>query len=361
MAPITSNFLSESPLSPKAREALGNATDQGWADPRKLAHSAARARILHEGAMDSLADNLRLRADEIEILGEPSLGHFYSIAGLLGAKEALVHSKIDRKEVMAVARDHQGSFALGVAASGRIDPASLKVYNERTGVFALQIGNGETGVIQDVEALIANAGVLRVAADFSSTGTRVPLPSRWDTAFFDARSWQGPQGVAVLAIHTGAKWKNPLPHLGKARTPQSASLPLTIAAAVALEEWQENQKTENARLRTLTTSLRKTVSSSIKECDIAGNLDDSLPHLTSFSFLYVEGEELLRRLDVAGFAVDSGSACTAEDLAPSHVLAEMGVLTHGNIRITLHRDSTASQVTKLAEAIKVAVTDLRSP
>ena len=343
-----------------AREALGDAIEQGWADPRKLAHLAARARILHDQAMASLAENLRLRADEIEILGEPSLGHFYSIAGLLGPKEALVHSKVDRKEVIAVARDHQGSFALGVTPSGRIDPACLKVYNERPGVLALQVANGETGVIQDVEALIANAGVLRIAADFSSAGTGLPLPSRWDSAFFDARTWQGPQGVGVLAIHTGARWKNPLPHLGKSRSPQSASLPLTIAAAAALEEWLESQKAENVRLRTLSRELRERISSSIKQCEIAGNLDDSLPHITSLSFLYVEGEELLRRLDTAGFAVDSGSACTAEDLQPSHVLAEMGVLTHGNIRITLHRDSTASQVADLAKAIEAAVTDLRS-
>jgi cysteine desulfurase len=358
---ITGNFLSEAPLSPKAREALGDAIEQGWADPGKLAHSAARARILHEGAMASLAENLRLRADEIEILGEPSLGHFYAIAGLLGPKEALVYSKVDRKEVISVAREHQGSFALSVAASGQIDPGSLKVYNKRTGVLALQVANGETGVIQEVEALIADAGVLRIAADFSSAGTRVPLPSRWDTAFFDARTWQGPQGVGVLAIHTGARWKNPLPHLGNARTPQSASLPLTITAAVALEEWLEGQKVENARLRILSRELRENISSSIEHCEIAGSLDDSLPHITSFSFLYVEGEELLRRLDAAGFAVDSGSACTAEDLKPSHVLAEMGVLTHGNIRITLHRDCTPAQVTQLAQAIEAAVIDLRSP
>jgi cysteine desulfurase len=228
-------------------------------------------------------------------------------------------------------------------------------------VLALQVANGETGVIQEVEALIADAGVLRIAADFSSAGTRVPLPSRWDTAFFDARTWQGPQGVGVLAIHTGARWKNPLPHLGNARTPQSASLPLTITAAVALEEWLEGQKVENARLRILSRELRENISSSIEHCEIAGSLDDSLPHITSFSFLYVEGEELLRRLDAAGFAVDSGSACTAEDLKPSHVLAEMGVLTHGNIRITLHRDCTPAQVTQLAQAIEAAVIDLRSP
>ena len=360
MAHITTNFLAESPLAPKARQALGEAFDQGWGDPRKLAHSAAKARVLKDGALASLGHHLGLRPDEIEILGEPALGHFYSIAGLLGPQDLLAYSKVDRKEVIALARSRQKVAELCVQASGRIAPTSLQAHAKSEGVLALQIANGETGVVQDVEALIANAGLMRIAADFTSAGTRVPLPSRWHSAFFEARSWQGPQGVGILAINSQVSWKNPLPHLGSTRTPQSASLPLTIAAAVALEEWQENEEGEVQRLRILSHELRERISSSISQCDIAGNLDQSLPHITSFSFLYVEGEELLRRLEVSGFAVDSGSACTAEDLQPSHVLAEMGVLTHGNIRITLHRDSTASQVADLAKAIEAAVTDLRS-
>lgn len=313
--------------------------------------------------MASLAENLGLRPDEIEILGEPALGHFFAITGLLGSKDALVYSAVDRKEVFAVARARIDVTELAVDSAGRIDLLALRTITglaKTQGVFALQIANGETGVVQEVEALIGNAGDLRIAADFSSAGAGRALPSRWDSAFFDARSWQGPQGVGILAINSNTHWNNPLPHLGKTRTPQSASLPLTIAAAVALEEWLENEKLENERLRILNQDLRERISSSIENCDIAGNLDDSLAHIASFSFLYVEGEELLRRLEQSGFAVDSGSACTAEDLQPSHVLAAMGVLTHGNIRITLHRDSTASHVAQLADAIKIAVADLRT-
>lgn len=360
MAHITGNFLAESPLSPKTREALGDALDQGWSDPRKLAHSAAKARILHGQALASLGQNLGLRPEEIEILGEPALGHFYSISGLLEPQDTLVYSSVDRKEVFAVARGRQRSAEIGVDSSGRINAHDLQRYSRGQGVLALQAANGETGVMQDLETLVAKAGDLRIAADFSSAGTRVPLPSRWDSAFFDARTWQGPQGIGVVAIRNGASWKNPLPHLGKIRTPQSASLPLTIAAAVALEEWQEKERVEGARLRILNKDLRNEISASIENCDIAGNLDDSLPHITSFSFLYVEGEELLRRLELSGFAVDSGSACTAEDLQPSHVLAAMGVLTHGNIRVTLHHDCTSAEVKSLASAIKVAVADLRA-
>lgn len=361
MAHLTANFLAESPLSPKAREALGDAIEQGWADPAKLAHAGARARILHEGALASLADNLCVRVDEIEVLGEPALGHYWAIAGLLRPSDSLVYSTVDRKEVIALARAREGSHVVPVDSSGRIRPEALEVMSKTTGVFALQMANGETGVIQEAENLIALVPDLRIAADFSIAGTRVPLPSRWDSALFDVRSWQGPQGIGIVAIKNGAPWRNPLPHLSKTRTPQSASLPLVIASAIALEQWRETEELEQERLRALSQMLRNRISHAVENCDIAGELEKSLPHITSFSFLYVEGEELLRRLERSGFAVDSGSACTAEDLQPSHVLAAMEVLTHGNIRITLHSDSTTEQVAALAEEIVVAVNELRTP
>jgi cysteine desulfurase len=357
---ITGNFQAETPLSARAREALCDAIDQGWSEPSKLSRFSAKARILKESAISSLAQNLGVRADEIEILGEPGLGHFYAIQGLLRPGQRLVYSNVDRKEVFAIARNHPDSHEITVAPSGFIDIEAVNSFSMERGVFAVQIANGETGIVQDVEALVASAGNLRIAADFTSAGTRVPLPTRWDSAIFDARSWQGPQGVGVLAIRDNAEWQNPLPHIGNNRAPQSASLPLTIAAAVALEEWQENERTESAALRQLTHELRTQIGSSIANCDVAGKWEDCLPHISSFSFLYIQGEELLRRLELFGFAVDSGSACTAEDLAPSHVLAAMGVLTHGNIRITLHHGATAEQVRELATAIESAVAQLRA-
>ena len=60
-----------------------------------------------------------------------------------------------------------------------------------------------------------------------------------------------------------------------------------------------------------------------------------LPHVLTFSALYADGESLVRHFDRLGFAIASGSACTASTLEPSHVLAAMGVLTHGNVRVTL--------------------------
>jgi cysteine desulfurase len=69
--------------------------------------------------------------------------------------------------------------------------------------------------------------------------------------------------------------------------------------------------------------------------EVVGDPDDRLPHILTFSLLYVDGEALVIELDRRGFAVGSGSACTSSTLEPSHVLAAMGVLTHGNLRVTL--------------------------
>ena len=80
--------------------------------------------------------------------------------------------------------------------------------------------------------------------------------------------------------------------------------------------------------------------------------------MLTFSCLYVEGEALVTELDRHGFAVASGSACTASSLEPSHVLAAMGALTHGNVRVSLGRDTTAADVDRL---LAVAARRRRGP
>jgi cysteine desulfurase len=82
--------------------------------------------------------------------------------------------------------------------------------------------------------------------------------------------------------------------------------------------------------------------------------------VVTFSCLYVDGEALLTALDRRGFAVSSGSACTSSTLRPSHVLAAMGVLTHGNIRLSLHRDTTPAQVDRFLAELPGIVAALRA-
>jgi cysteine desulfurase len=79
----------------------------------------------------------------------------------------------------------------------------------------------------------------------------------------------------------------------------------------------------------------------------------------TFSCLYVDGEALLTELDKAGFAVSSGSSCTASTLRPSHVLEAMGVLTHGNVRVSLPRGVSAAEVDKFLAVLPDMVRRIR--
>jgi cysteine desulfurase len=79
----------------------------------------------------------------------------------------------------------------------------------------------------------------------------------------------------------------------------------------------------------------------------------------TFSCLYLDGEALVTELDRRGFAVASGSACTASTLEPSHVLAAMGALTHGNLRVSVGRETTAGDVDRFVAALPEVVAELR--
>jgi cysteine desulfurase len=79
----------------------------------------------------------------------------------------------------------------------------------------------------------------------------------------------------------------------------------------------------------------------------------------TFSFLYVDGEAIVTELDRRGFSVASGSACTASTLEPSHVLAAMGALTHGNVRVSLGRETSGEDVDRLLAALPEVVRRIR--
>ncbi|CCH72851.1 Cysteine desulfurase (fragment) [Nostocoides australiense Ben110] len=97
---------------------------------------------------------------------------------------------------------------------------------------------------------------------------------------------------------------------------------------------------------------------------MAGDDGEHLPHIVTCSALYVDGETLVGELDRRDIAVASGSACTASTLEPSHVLAAMGLLTHGNIRITVPWRATApdrdSGVDRLITALPLVIGEVRA-
>ena len=349
MVPVTGNFQAESALNPLAQEALLAAFESGWADPKKIGQHPNRAALLRNNALESISNRLGVTPDQLEVTGEVGLGYFLSLAGLLTPEKVLHFGAGDRSGVIATVRSHKGSISeIPLQRDGRIDFSKSAI--SHNSVLAFQLANGETGVINSLPDELPDD--VLIAVDATASGAHLPLPATWSSAVFDSRSWGGPAGLALVAIDKPAHWKNPLPHISSTRrTYGTYSLPLLLASAVALENFQS----DDLKIRGFNNQIRVAIKSAIPEAILAGDLDLAMPHLVSMIFPNTNGEEILRTLAAKGLAVDSGSACTAMNLQPSHVLAAMGHPTDGNIRIAIHSDITESDISALITALLDAV------
>jgi cysteine desulfurase len=137
-------------------------------------------------------------------------------------------------------------------------------------------------------------------------------------------------------------------------------VPAIYAAAVALNRWLQSGRTVGDRQQELVDQLRAGIVQRVADIDVAGDPVRRVPHLLTFSALYVDGETLTLELDKAGFAVASGSACSASSEHPSHVLAAMGALTHGNVRIGLTWTTTAAEIDQFLTALPPIVAAIRA-
>ncbi len=334
-----------------ARTTLMAALDAGWADPQRLYAEARRARALLDQARELLADGLGVRPPEVSFLpGGPAALR----AGLEGLRYAgrrrgtrMVATAVEHSAILTTGRYHaaQADNALlfaevGVDGLGRVDLAAFEqaISVPGTVLAAVQSANAEIGTRQPIEqahGLCLTHGIPLLVDAMASLG-RDPTPAHFDVLAGDARSWGGPAGLGVLVVPERTRWRRPGPDsdVEHGRTDVEPVVAIALAAAEAWRQTQASRENETARSSALIRRLR-TAAADLHDVDVVGDPDDRLPHVVTFSLLYVDGEALVTELDRRGFAVGSGSACTSSTLEPSHVLAAIGVLTHGNVRITL--------------------------
>ncbi len=373
-APRYLDGASSEPLHPVARDTWLAAQDAGWADPLRLHQQARTARLLLDNARAVVAEAFSAREDEVTFTGSGTSATHAGLLGLLHGRSRvslrLAHPAVEHSAVFAAARWWQ-TWASGtvevlpVDRHGRLDPASLTPdLTADLGVLAVQQANPEVGTVQPVEALAAAASGVPVFVDACAAAGRLPLPAGWGVAAASAHKWGGPAGVGVLLVRKGARWRPPFPTDDRSdpRTSGFEDVPGVLAAAAALQAAVAEAEERNARHERLALRLRAalaTVPDVEVHGDPQGGPDRRLPHLVSFSCLYVDGEALVTELDRRGFAVASGSACTASALEPSHVLVAMGALTHGNVRVSFTRTTTEADVDALAATLPAVVGALR--
>ena len=357
---------SASPLHPAAREVLLAALERGYADPRRLHRAGRDARLLLDNAREATADALGVRADEVTFT--PSGTHAVHL-GLLGLVrgsrrgDVVVHSAVEHSAVRHAVAWGARAAEVGVMGDGRVYDGDL--VNESVapdvGVVALQTANHEVGTVQPVGAFELPNDIPLFTDACASMG-RLPLPDGWAAAAGSAHKWGGPAGVGVLLVRKRARWRNPFPGDDRIdeRSTGFENIPAVLAAAAALQAVVAERDEVNARQHALVDVVRRRVAAEVPDVEVVGDPVRRLPHLVTFSCLYVDGEALVTELDRRGFGIASGSACTASTLTPSHVLEAMGVLTHGNVRLSLQRDTTRTDVDAFCDVLPGVVAEIRA-
>jgi cysteine desulfurase len=364
------------PLHPAARAALDAAWSEGWADPRRLHREGRKARLILDGAREAIAGRLGARTEEVVFAPSLTQALHHAVLGVAAGRRRaggrIVTGAVERAAVLHAARAAAAAHPDGEAYPVRVDSVGRVATDEMIArlaapgcaLAALQHANGEVGTLQPVEEVHAAArrsGVPLLVDAGASLG-HVDVPSAWDVLAADPADWGGPSGIGVLAVRARVRWSRAWPEDDAERGwfPGGVAVPLALAAAAALEAVLPDREASAARRRTLVERLRTRVAREVADVEVVGDPVARLPHVVTFSCLYVDGEALVTELDRAGFAVASGSACTSSTLEPSHVLAAMGVLTHGNVRLALPPDVTAEAVERFCDVLPGIVARVRA-
>jgi len=368
---------SAEPLHPSARNALLAALDDGWADPARLHREGRRAQLLLDQARESVAAEFGCRPDELSFASSGTQAVHLAVLGAVQARQSasrgpghLVASAVEHSAVLNAAdwlqrRTGTVVSVTGVDGLGRADIGEFgaAVSRDRTLLACLQSANHEVGTVQPVAEAADACARARVPllVDAGASAGRLPVPPGWSLLAASARKWGGPAGVGVLAVRRTTRWREPFPSDDREgrRVPGFPNVPEILAAAASLTAMSRERAGLDGAHRALVARIRAAVLDRVPDAVVHGDPDERLPHIVTFSCLYVDGEALVTELDRAGFSVSSGSACVADTRQPSHVLAAMGALTHGNVRVSLPRMTSDREVTAFLDALPPIVTRIR--
>ncbi|MEW2399185.1 aminotransferase class V-fold PLP-dependent enzyme [Streptomyces sp. NPDC046862] len=363
---------SAAPLHPVARQALQASLDEGWADPARLYREGRRARLLLDAAREAAAEAAGCRPDELVFTASGTRAVHSGIAGALAGRRRagahLIVSAVEHSSVLHSAEAHEAGGGtvtrVAVDRAGAVAPeAYAAALRSDTALACLQSANHEVGTEQpvaEVASVCRDAGV-PLLVDAAQSLAWGPVEGDWSLLTASAHKWGGPPGVGLLAVRKGVRFapQGPVDERESGRSAGFENIPAIVAAAASLRAVRAEAAQEAVRLRELTERIRARVPASVPDVEVVGDPVRRLPGVVTFSCLYVDGETLLHELDRAGFSVSSGSSCTSSTLTPSHVLRAMGVLSEGNVRVSLPPGTLEEDVERFLDILPGAVSGVR--
>jgi len=288
-------------------------------------------------------------------------------AGLV-AVSAIEHPCV-REPAKALKRQQWTMREIGVDAAGRVDSADyVAVLAQAPKLISVMLANNETGVMQDIPALVEAARSTRAwfHSDAVQALGKVPVDFRAlgvNALTVSSHKIGGPKGAAALIVDKRVEIAPLISGGGHERGLRSGTenVAAIVGFGAACELAVQRLDREPQRLRALRDELIEGLAAQGARI-FGADAPQRLPNTVYFSIPGIDGETLVGKLDRVGFAVASGAACSSANPEPSHVLLAMSVdgdVARGAVRISLGAATTQQQIKDFLVALDGMVVQLK--
>jgi cysteine desulfurase len=379
--PIYLDYAATTPVDTRVIEAMLPYFNEIFGNPSSIHTFGQKAEAAMERSRETIAQGLNCQPGEVIFTSCGSESDNQALRGVAFAsrrKRDADHILISPVEHHAVSRTaqqlaRQHGFEveyLPVDAFGQVIPEEVAIrLRPTTALVSVMYANNEIGTINPIAEIGAVCRKQGIPFHTDAVQAAAYLPVDVEALNVDllslgAHKFYGPKGVGALYVRKGTPIQPVLTGGGQESGLRAgtSNIPYIVGMAEAFRLAQDEREPRTARLLRLRDRIIHKILEDIPGSRLTGHPSQRMPNHASFVFQDVDGNTLLMRLDVEGFACSSGSACKTGDPEPSEVLTELGLPRDwalGSLRITLGAGTTIDQVDALLQALPPIIQSLR--
>jgi cysteine desulfurase len=366
------------PVAPEVVETMAACLGQVYGNASSIHHFGQGAKQKLETARRQVAALIGASPAEIVFTGggteADNLAIFGTARAGAGPARHAITSAIEHPAVLETCaqleREGVAVTRVPVSAGGVVNPDDVRrALRPETALVSIMHANNELGTVQPVAeiARFTRAAGVPLHVDGVQALGKIPVDVEAlgvDFYSMSAHKLYGPKGVGALYARRGTRLAPLLfgGHHERDRRPGTENVPGIAGFGAAAELAGRCLAEDGERLAGLRDRMEKAILDRIPGTGVNGARWGRTPNTSNVFFDGIEGEALVIALDLRGFAVSTGSACSSGAVTPSHVLTAIGLSAdraRASVRFSLGRSTTAAQVDALVDALAASVEHLR--
>ncbi|MCL5783769.1 MAG: cysteine desulfurase [Patescibacteria group bacterium] len=392
MKKVYLDWAATTPVSQKIFQAMKPYFLKKYGNASQPHASGQEAQMALEESRNMVAKLLGAKPQEIIFTGSATESINLAHKGLVEAlakkfenqKPHIITSSIEHKAVLETCQHLERVGAaqvsyLPVDKNGLVKTEDIqKAITPQTVLVSVMYANNEVGTIEPIREIglmlkkinreRQEKGLAQIFFHTDATQAISYLNCQADYLGVDLLSFTGhklsaPKGVGALYVRTKIPLIRQIDGGGQEQRMRAGTenIPCIVGLAKAVEEIINTTPDQINKLQNLRDKLIEGVLK-IPRVRSTGGISKRVPHIASFIFDGAEGESIVLLLSTYGIYVSSGSACTSDKLAPSHVLTAMGIppeISHGSIRFSLGKDTTQKDIDYVLSILPKVIERLR--